>query len=440
MKTYLPKSLNLEKHLKKFPPTNIDNFHIDNLKYILGLITRIPARSEHFNTNTGMVPLNAEVLRKKIRNYNQYLDYAVKTGILVTDNSYTPGEKSRGFRYSDQYLDKVEADIIIKYSLVRKERNEKRIDPHAQKKYSYLTKWFDDDLEIDQTGAFGFIETTLAGEENIGKYNYNYCRIHMLNDHEYYMSVDGAGQRFHSNLTSFNSDLRNFISYSGEELVSIDIKNSQPFMSTILFSPEFYDSETKNSSRVSLDDIYSDPIVPGSYKFFPSPMLYKLLDKSGNQDVTHYIELVTNGLLYEYLAEEINDELGIEFHSRKALKETVLKDMFTGNQYIGQPEAGPKRVFRDRFPTVYMILACIKRGDKPSLPKLLQRIESHIVLDRICKRIASERPHLPIFTIHDSVITTEGNEDFVYSIMMEELTKGIGNKPTLKIEYWRISQ
>ena len=113
-----------------------------------------------------------------------------------------------------------------------------------------------------------------------------------------------------------------------------------------------------------------------------------------------------------------------------------VRDMYTGNQYIGQPEAGPKRVFRDRFPTVYKIFSCIKKGDKTDLPKLLQRIESYIVLDRICLRIAQERPYLPIFTLHDSVITTVGNEGYVEAIMREELTLCIGYTPQFKIERW----
>ena len=60
-----------------------------------------------------------------------------------------------------------------------------------------------------------------------------------------------------------------------------------------------------------------------------------------------------------------------------------------------------------------------------------------MVLDRICKRIALERPFLPIFTIYDSVITTVGNERYVEAVMIEDLALCIGLEPRLKIEYWR---
>jgi hypothetical protein len=56
------------------------------------------------------------------------------------------------------------------------------------------------------------------------------------------------------------------------------------------------------------------------------------------------------------------------------------------------------------------------------------------VLDKICKRISIEKPSLPIFTIHDSIITTRGNESYIQLVMKEELEKGIGKVPILAIE------
>ncbi|MBN1134614.1 MAG: hypothetical protein JXA38_06865 [Methanosarcinaceae archaeon] len=435
MKAYLPKKLNLEEHLKNHPPTSIDNFHIDNLYYILGLITEIPAKSEHFDSHTGMVQLNAETLRMKVRNYNQYLGYAVATGILESDNHYIPGEKSRGYRFAEKYWDKVAPVTIVKYSLVKNHRKRK-IDPKVEKAYGFLTKWFNDDLEIDHTGAVEFLESTISGDENISKFNYNRCRIDMLNDKEYYMSMDGKGKRFHSNLTGFRSDLRNFISYAGKGLVGVDIRNSQPYMSITLFNQMFYNSNL-NSNILKLSDIYSNSIISPSSYYFPSLMLYKLLEEANNQDVNHYIDLVIKGELYEYLKKHFQTELGKVYKNRKELKDDIFLVFYSSNYLINQPYAGSKRVFRKLFPTVYRVFACIKTVDHSKLPILLQQIESHIVLDRICRRITKERPNLPIFTIHDNVITTIGDEDYIETVMREELTLCIGYEPRFKIEYWR---
>ena len=67
---------------------------------------------------------------------------------------------------------------------------------------------------------------------------------------------------------------------------------------------------------------------------------------------------------------------------------------------------------------------------------MLQTIESKLFLDRIARRIAKERPELPIFTIHDSITTTVGNESYVERIMEEETIKAIGVRPSIDISLW----
>lgn len=43
---------------------------------------------------------------------------------------------------------------------------------------------------------------------------------------------------------------------------------------------------------------------------------------------------------------------------------------------------------------------------KRDLPILLQHLEADCVLDYTCKKIAKKYPDMPLFTIHDSIITT----------------------------------
>ena len=81
-------------------------------------------------------------------------------------------------------------------------------------------------------------------------------------------------------------------------------------------------------------------------------------------------------------------------------------------------------------------LMCSNFGNT-QLSVLLQQIESYLVLKIICKRITNEKPRLPIFTIHDSVVTTAGHEEYVDAVIKEELEKAIGIPPAYKIEYWK---
>ena len=157
--------------------------------------------------------------------------------------------------------------------------------------------------------------------------------------------------------------------------------------------------------------------------------------QAGN-DLQRFIDLVTQGTFYEYLSAMLEAELGTAYATRKQVKVAVFQVLFTDNRYLGQPDAAPKRVFKDLFPSVYEIFALIKKVDKTLLPRLLQRIESQLILQVATRRIAKERPRLPIFTIHDSIATTQGNEDYVKRVLEEELYNAIGYLPKLSTDIW----
>jgi hypothetical protein len=96
----------------------------------------------------------------------------------------------------------------------------------------------------------------------------------------------------------------------------------------------------------------------------------------------------------------------------------------------------PKRLFKKIFPSVSKVLEDYKYGDNRFLAILLQQIESTLILKHIVPRIASERPDLPIFTIHDSVVTLAGDEGYVEQVMREEIMRLTGLKPKFGIERW----
>jgi hypothetical protein len=165
-------------------------------------------------------------------------------------------------------------------------------------------------------------------------------------------------------------------------------------------------------------------------------MWCKSAEMQASSDLQRFATLVRQGVFYEYLADEIGKELGVGYSDRKTVKGAVFQVLFTDNRFLGQAEAKPKKIFKERFPDVYHLFAQIKKQDKTNLPRLLQRIESHLMLLTIAKRIADERPELPILTIHDSIVTTVGNEQYVQSVLKEELAKAIGGPPQTSIEYW----
>ena len=76
----------------------------------------------------------------------------------------------------------------------------------------------------------------------------------------------------------------------------------------------------------------------------------------------------------------------------------------------------------------------IKEIEYTYLPIILQRIESYLLLDVICKKISERDSGILTFTIHDSIITTKGNESIVEEIILHEIESWTGYKPRLELE------
>ena len=104
----------------------------------------------------------------------------------------------------------------------------------------------------------------------------------------------------------------------------------------------------------------------------------------------------------------------------------------------GKPDKSKyARYFKEIFPNVYRVFIHEKGNDHSRFPIKLQQMESTTVLDVLCKRIHEKYPDLPIFTIHDCIVTLEGEESKVIDIIKEECTSRFGYYPQLKIEPWK---
>ena len=85
------------------------------------------------------------------------------------------------------------------------------------------------------------------------------------------------------------------------------------------------------------------------------------------------------------------------------------------------------------FPALMAALAEIKRGTIASRHTCAGRMESDFIIGRCVNRLAREHPALFITTIHDSIMTTEGDGEIVRGAMLEEFAR-LGVHPTIKVE------
>jgi len=439
-------SIDLEGYLKQYPPDF--KYKIDHFYYIIEYLA-LGMEKDDVDKNEGFVNVNATKLQSRIHNYKQYLDHLVEHQFILTDGIYIKGEKSRGYLISGYGIsDSTSIRSIPITDYVVKKNRRKLINKYNEslkrtsEQYNYLTKWFNEHLKIDYEQASKKIlelyppyKRPIGGKKKGEASRYTKILIasqalYKLHKQHFYYQVDENVNRFHSNLTNFKKELRNHITYNGNKLVNVDIKNSQPLFSLILFKPEFYNPK-------SLHNIYqyshifnlTPSLSPGIFSF----MLEECLQSIDKHHVKEYFDMVNSGDFYKCISDKMYPR---STFNKKLVKVMVLTVFFSDNRFIAQREAKDKKAFKTHFPEVYKVFSLIKKKDKRILARILQSIESNIIINKVTKRISMEQPELPIFTIHDSVATIQGYEDYVANVITEEVKNLTDLDVKLGYEYW----
>jgi hypothetical protein len=92
----------------------------------------------------------------------------------------------------------------------------------------------------------------------------------------------------------------------------------------------------------------------------------------------------------------------------------------------------PVDLFQELFPGEFAVMEAVKQGDYSNLPRLLQRIESYVIMYRVVGRVSRDHPTVPLFTVHDNIMTTPAYQGLVEKIIREECTKVVGTPPQIE--------
>lgn len=140
----LPENFDLERHKEQYPPQEYGFKHIAfrdfKALYILNLLADIPARNSDLIREDGFVPIHTPTLRNHLKDCKYYIDYLVNTGVLVCDEQYIIGEKSRWYKWADSYTSKTFRSVE---SEIGNYENSKRNNAEDRKNYPYLFYWYD---------------------------------------------------------------------------------------------------------------------------------------------------------------------------------------------------------------------------------------------------------------------------------------------------------
>ncbi|KAA9338717.1 hypothetical protein F0P96_07820 [Hymenobacter busanensis] len=344
--------------------------------------------------------------------------------------------------------------------LVRgEEQAQQSLDPLA-----HLTKWFDPKrLTVDLSAAHNFVELGFArvvqmieasslseeekaearGRANL-KLNAQIASLRALKDGNYNLSNTGRDERLHSVLTNIKRELRSFIQFDGQFLVTLDIKSSQPYFFTKLMRKRFYSASAKD--RLGFKSLVAKPTHKGRAPHPPStttspPSLNSvtlsgclLMPEKHTVATSEIFKISWNEGFYKHFARLVAPS-PLKKEAEEAAVAAAKRDtMFL--LFDSQPRkfsSAQYKAFKRHFPCEAEVLSFISRLGV-NLPVLLQRLESRVILEHVTKRVAAELPDAVMLTVHDSILTTPGFSADVEQIMASELASLMHVQPGISAD------
>lgn len=485
----LPPNLDLGAHLLAHPP-DFAPFHRDCLVQLLHVLgeqladrkraaeAAQPASGEPAaggKRRRGFAALNAARLQRYIHNYRAYLDYAVASGLVVEDARYSSGRYCRAFRFAAPYCRPGPAGgpgrlvQVDKASLLRALRTQRQRpaagEPAQLAACTGLLGWLKActtplriHAEAARAAAEALYEQRQAKpEEKLTRRGLSYRRprykdaamqyrqdvlfVGRLEERDLRPGFDAQG-RLYTSLAGMSKRMRQYVYAEGygSPLVSLDIKNSQPFLCNLLLREDFYTASAAGHPERPTLASHGGPA--GRLLVHLDPALGERLREmlAGTPaDVAEFGAWTSGGQFYERLQAALAAaEPGrVLPHSRGALKGLLLGILYgrldhqLPDRLVRQDAVrrANRRVFAAALPTVSAVLDAYKRHQHELLPKVLQSVEAGLMLEVVARQVSVEYPTTPIFTIHDALVVPLEYAEPVELIMRRELTRTVGYAP-----------
>lgn len=396
-------------------------------------------------------------------------------GAIDCDDHFDPGFKSTGYRLTPSLRGAYHGKRVTNPDLLA------RIKGYTDKEHKQVKhpihihlKRYASQIEIDGDAARRRIEQLSAKTNR--NYSSEYLAVEAIERRETHFVVDDYGRRVHTQVSSLNKHLRPFLRFQGQTLVNHDIKNSQPFfLGLILLNLMAAQDKKANWYNMggmgeSLDELtqfsrfhlpaerkpfatFLPPIEPfpqrkkgegegeggnASHILFTDPpsehleatpeTTYGEIRKSlpYPHSLVSYLDDCRRGVLYEKL-------MAVTGFSRAKVKARLWKDVLFGKR----TDICLAKAMHQLYPFVVNAVREMKKGTETDRHKLtsllLQRQESALIIGKVATRLMLEHKHVPIWTIHDSILTTQEHSPLIQQVM-RECFEAYGVQPSIQVE------
>lgn len=355
--------------------------NIDKVFFIISLLIQNSidhTKENKFNKN------NQIVLAKKFLEYfiqresSDLIAYMIHIGLidgdLDTNNSGTYTGKCRKFWLTYEPSKEFVVYPITNRDMINKRFSEEKemVFEEKKKKSSFERNikeksrgvienkeafdYFTQNISMDIDGAFDYLSNNL----NINPINFSNFVIKIRKESPFKLTKigrDSFGNRLYHPLCNFPKQLRQFIKINDNPNTdTLDICNSQPYFFTQLFNLSFL-KYIKTHTNIITNDEYK--------------IIYEYAtDKAYKPVIKTLSKIVSNGIYYDYISSELNISRG---------------EAKTQNMYLFFSEGFNKisSTLKHEFKLLIEVKNKISFLNKKRFAEILQKIESHIIIDKI---------------------------------------------------------
>lgn len=237
---------------------------------------------------------------------------------------------------------------------------------------------------------------------------------------------EGVGQRAYHDLTNWARELRQHGRVDGKPIWAADCSCSQPLLLGLFF-------QMAQEGHLP-DDL--PPVLKAAAKKLPTV---------DSDELDRYVrDCCRQEGMYDDVAKtsdvpRILVKLGWMTRAFGVPEEVAEEDGWAEQLYRSRDPVARQvgRAFLELYPSVYGCLKQLWRTfGRGGLPKLLQRFESWIYLDRLTARLHAEYPQAVFTSVHDSILGDKETVEKFKAEVEHEYRVLFGVVPLVKVELW----
>ena len=335
----------------------------------------------------------------------EIIERSINSNISVRNGFFKKGLTSFGYRIHDCLKDRGVAEHKVQDRVFLNRLRQIWMENEQSRRGTWHPIHFEmhrrlQQFDIDENLAYQAASSCISSDVDFdSSYNGQMIAIKRLKAKDDCVPLKvGTTGRVYTPICNMKKLVRYHLRAEGEKVSGFDIKASQPTFFGLLLK---FMHNPENS-------FLSEPEVIERAKDYGVEIPAIPVGFCSNHEVQNYISLIEGSDIYDFLVDEYR-KVNYYSMSRSDMKTSLLRDVFAKKGgYKSEVENG----FRGCFPTVYHCVKQINKGNYTNLIRLLQFIESEVVIHRVFSSLIGSSDS-PFAVLHDSIYAKRSDAKLV---------------------------